>query len=160
MREIIFRAKRVDNGEWVEGSFLPDLREVFYRQKLVDGFIKPFGKTKEEREIVQVDRETVCQYAGMDDADGNMIFEGDILEIFGMRGKVVQECGAFGVYFPDGIDYDLLKSKIPYNNSACFCYTDNFISIWEFWWNYEQDDNPLYCAKIIGNDFDNPEWLD
>ena len=91
MREILFRAKRVDNEEWVEGSFLPDLREVFYRQKLIDGFIKPFGKTKEEREIVQVDRETVCQYAGINDADGNMIFEGDILEIFGMKGKVVQE---------------------------------------------------------------------
>lgn len=102
MREILFRGKREDNGDWVYGSFIPDLREVYYGDKL-DGFIKPFGKTKEERLMVEVDRKTVGQYTGLTDKNGTRIFEGDILQ--------VEESGSpgsrsFSVCFGEYIDAD------------------------------------------------------
>ena len=88
------------------------------------------------------------------------MWEGDIVELLCAKGSVVQECGAFGIGFMHAIDYDLLESKIPFNNNANFCFNDNFISLWEVFWNYEQDDNPLYEVEVIGNITDNPELLE
>ena len=160
MREILFRGKRIDNGEWVYGSFCMDAREQFNGLCGVDGFIRLYDKAKGKMQTYEVDRETVGQYTGLIDKNGVNIFEGDIVDLFGMKGKVVQETGAFGIGFMKTLDYDLLESKIPFNNSANFCFNDNFISLWEVFWNYEQDDNPLYEVEVIGNITDNPELLE
>ena len=150
MREILFRGKRIDSGEWVYGTMY---------KIAID--INPFILTVGKRGCsYQVDEETVGQYTGLIDKNGVKIFEGDIVDLFGMNGKVVQDCGAFGIAFMKTIDYDLLESKMPFNNSANFCFSDNFISLWEIFWNYEQDDNPLYDVEVIGNIMDNPELLE
>ena len=65
MREILFRGKRVDTGEWVYGSFVPDLLEVFNGFEELDGFIKPFEKTPDKRRMVEVERSTVGQYLSL-----------------------------------------------------------------------------------------------
>ena len=160
MREILFRGKRLDNGEFVWGDLIasnlisPDRNgELYINGKYVDGMVWGDGC------FYRIDQSTIGQYTGLTDKNGVNIFEGDIVDLFGMKGKVVQECGAFGIGFMKTIDYDLLESKIPFNNSANFCFNDNFISLWEVFWNYEQDDNPLYEVEIIGNIHDNPELL-
>lgn len=157
MREIIFKGKRMDNGEWVYGSLFVGFKKSYICPEAIamynfDGALCLGG-------FIEVDPSTVGQYTGLIDKNGVNIFEGDIVDLFGMKGKVVQECGAFGIGFMKTIDYDLLESKIPFNNSANFCFNDNFISLWEVFWNYEQDDNPLYEVEIIGNVHDNPDLL-
>lgn len=148
MREILFRGKRLENGEWAYGFLV----KMFGAYCIID--------KDDENTAYEVIPETVGQYTGLIDKNGVNIFEGDIVDLFGMKGKVVQECGAFGIGFMKTIDYDLLESKIPFNNSANFCFNDNFISLWEVFWNYEQDDNPLYEVEVIGNFHDNPELLE
>ena len=74
-REILFRGKRVDNGEWVYGqyAYLLNARTEDgepIKHMIVDG--TPFGQT--------VDPSTVGQYTGLTDKNSKKVFEGDILK--------------------------------------------------------------------------------
>ena len=149
MREILFRGKRTDNGEWFEGCLAT----------FKDGDCAIFDPDDEEAPLYQADPETVGQNTGLTDKNGKSIFEGDIVKAFGMIGKIVQVCGAFGIQIMPCIDYDFLECEIPYGNNANFCFNDNFISLWELWWNYQQDDEPLEVVEVVGNIHDSPELL-
>ena len=64
----------------------------------------------------------------------------DKVSLFGKIGKVGHDCGAYGVWFMEGVDWELIESKIPEvtgsNNVPHFCYGKNFISFWELMHNF------------------------
>lgn len=69
MRTIKFKGKRLDNGEWLEG---------YYRgNNEGKAFI---SRIKRPPLYFAVDPETVCQFTGLTDCEGNELWEGDILE--------------------------------------------------------------------------------
>lgn len=71
MREIKFRGKRLDNGEWIEGDLLRmnDHRFIFPDPA-------PEGIDKYE-----VDPATVGEYTGLKDRNGKEVYEGDVIKI-------------------------------------------------------------------------------
>ena len=97
MREILFRAKRLDNGEWVEG-YLYRLEET----------LNPFIMCKNRNgESFEVDPSTVCQYTGLTDKNGKQIFEGDKITMIFSHGQRTANVvgfrgGSFGLHWKRG----------------------------------------------------------
>lgn len=73
-REILFRGKRLDNGEWIEGDGIHYPKSINY---LGSCWIDGLGECAND--WVQVDPATVGQFTGLCDKSGKKIFEGDII---------------------------------------------------------------------------------
>lgn len=134
MREILFKAKRIDNGEWVEGYYL---RDQYHR----GGKDIIFYRKDSDRFTVYtdiIDSETLCQFTGLCDKNGNKIWENDIVtcqtRYGGDTGKVVFHNGKFCVLWNSTYHYS--------RNGKC----ENYYDI-----------NTKNSVK--GNVFDNPELL-
>lgn len=131
MREIIFKAKRIDNGEWVEGYLFDNGFDGEEKKYFVGGLVieKYNGTACDEWDITgidfcEIDPETICQFTGLTDKNGKKIWENDILR-----------------FSQDKIRIDVVKYKAP-----IFTYSNSMR------WS-------LYKDEVIGNIFDNKELL-
>lgn len=96
MREILFKGKRIDNGEWIEGNLIDlDIDSGYcyivppYRQ----ASILPINFLITDRMKLVVP-ETLCQFTGLCDKNGNKIWENDIVLTF----ESVYSTVKFGLY--------------------------------------------------------------
>ena len=153
MREILFRGKRADSGEWVEGFYLytnENTQPVIIDMECCSNVIIP---------------ETIGQYTGLTDKNGKRIFEGDIVRYNTFDDFDCQSVVKFGEYNQDGSAGEYSASKcigfyVDVDNFTCpdLCeYGSNCFA------NYLKQQNILEVAQyweIIGNIHDNPELLE
>ena len=159
----LFRAKRTDTGEWVEGHLITDETDD---SKCFIGYV--IGTDEDgiphDLDVAQVEPSTICQYTGLSDNDGELIFENDIVDFLGHRGIVKFECGSFGIAYEKHIDWDEIQANIMpitgCENTLYACENDNYISLWEIYWNFNDEEDSLRTVEVIGNTIDNPELLE
>ncbi len=145
MRKILFKGKRTDNGEWVCGYYVLRKRPYFKNKGanlehiICDNLVIDDFNDKQFVDTIpitySVDPETVGQYTGLTDTNGNKIFEGDIV-------------------VSDYIDYEDERGVIQWDSDiAKFIITFSTFTI---------DFDNVYGREleIVGNVYDNPEHLE
>lgn len=132
MREILFKGKRIDNGEWIEGCLVID----HSRSNLFEYRMQPV-----ESGVLYappIDPETLCQFTGLCDKNENKIWENDICDRKEKYPEVVKMTNGDWT-----LDYSYAIGR-DYGNSYC---------------NLGFYVNERKCVEVIGNIFDNPELL-
>ena len=150
MREILFRGKRMDNGEWVEagsiarGTINDDNWDYYIgasatSKNLVDNHGNVVASIAKTGCLwYKVDLDSIGEYTGLTDRDGKKIFEGDIVKVTDDDGEFSSsDCGYGNVIFLDGIwyvDEDVNNGLFNLNN--------------------------VYYIETIGNIHDNPNFFE
>lgn len=152
MRENLFKAKRKDNGEWIEGSLIDldiDSGYCYIVPAFKNASTLPINWLIADR-MKLVDPENLCQFTGLYDKSGKKIWEGDIISY--QRDN--DDCP-----FPNK-DTKKRFGKVFYqgfrSTFAIGMGRNGSISINDDLWKYVQNGNRV---EVIGNVFDNPELL-
>lgn len=90
---------------------------------------------------------------GVSDKNGTHLKLNDNVRLFGQTGVITYECGSYGIAFQDCIDWNTITNNVEQvtskRNAAMFCYNDNFISLWELIWNFNDDEDICSVIEII-----------
>lgn len=148
MCEILFRGKRVDNGEWVEG-FYACVLDTHY---IITGRFDSLTNGIINSEAYKVDPSTVGRFTGLTDCNGVKIFGGDIIRWhdnteLSVGGQIAEVC--FGKYRDaENVFDDIYPLGFYIRFSDKNCVTISWLDEYK---NY---------FDIIGNIYDNPELLE
>ena len=74
-REILFRAKRIEDAEWVYGYYVKQVDAFGAVHRIYHSASDP----DDSNAVYEVQKNTVCEYTGLTDKNGNKIFDGDIV---------------------------------------------------------------------------------
>lgn len=130
MRQILFRAKRIDNGEWIKGLLIKIGIVSIEDDEMTTDYVLGIQFLDKSYPIRP---STVCQYTGLTDKNGTMIWENDIIKM----------------YYRDG-ESDIGVIKYKEDQARFLYYEDNIFA-------YGIDNT---CTmEVIGNVFDNAELM-
>ena len=131
----LFRAKRIDNDEWVDGSYVYTFCED--KNGIVVGVkVEKHWIVEENGNMVLVDEDTICQCTGLKDKNGKLIWENDIVK---------------GAWFDKG------KSHRHIGTVSYICCAYKVVGVKQY---YGLHDELNGSYTVIGNIFDNPELLE
>ena len=132
----LFRGKRIDNGEWVQGNLITDEQD---EKKCFIAYI--FGTDEDGQphdvDAALVDPSTVCQCTGLKDKNSNLIWENDIVK--DKNGNL------YKAFWQDN-----------YYQFSWICIKSNSLPVGAKWDFYSIKS---FEIEVIGNVFDNPELL-
>ena len=145
MREILFRGKRIDNGEWVYGGYA----HIYSNPNtdiIVTGRMCLYEDSGElTMEARNIDPSTIGQYTGLTDKNGKKIFEGDILKIIHKyQSPFDDDTKEYTDITTDVVFFDDEGLCFSYGKSPFLCVADNVTAEYE----------------VVGNIYDNPELLE
>lgn len=152
MIDVYCRAKRVDNDDWVHGYYVPVVTDKNSRKYLIIS-----GYAEEDCGDIypnwfEVDPETVCHYTGLCDADGDFIYENDLVE-FGTRVLKVWWNG-------ESFQWQAKARECPYHTISGqfdFKYEKDYDNIDLGWIAAEAVIMGRISTRVVGNVFDDPE---
>lgn len=148
----LFKAKRIDNGEWVIGYYAVIGQRNVIIEKCAENYYCPDTcESRHGNKIHEVNSKTICQCTGLRDKNGKLIWENDIISY--QRDN--DDCP-----FPNK-DTEKRLGKVFYKGfRATFAIgmgKNGSSSINDDLWKYVQNGNRV---EVVGNVFDNPELLE
>ena len=113
LEDIKFKAKRLDNGEWVKGDLVHSTSYV--------GISYPSDEFSDVPIVHRVDPSTICQFTGLKDENGNSIWEHDILKNYPMTNEVIFRNGSFMIVEDYGDDIvEVPLSNMILGDGVCY----------------------------------------
>ena len=148
MNRYLFKAKRIDNGEWEIGSLIIHPNGKY---EIANGCANPPDSDPMWKSCVithLVDPSTICQYTGLKDKNGNLIWENDIIKDLFSDVCAQIKYGSYQSCF-DSTKTEHVGFYVDWSGK----YTKRYRKDLGYWIN-------MVNAEVVGNVFDNPELLE